>query len=202
LAAGLVGDAAAAPQPKALLGTKGNVVRIAADGSRVALITTAVPKSCDRIVLWNAQTRAVATWQTGIDCAGGAISGGQTVTEVAVAGQRVAWVEEAAGNLEDLQLRTAVPGGKPKEVDFAENGNGDEEAPDGEYLGNVFGQGSLLVYNTWSLCALIRPVPRTTRPCYARTPRRSCPRRKSTSRRPSACGGSFRRSSCGGTRTF
>ena len=119
--------------PKALLGTKGNVVRIAADGSRVALITTAVPKSCDRIVLWNAQTRAVATWQTGIDCAGGAISGGQTVTEVAVAGQRVAWVEEAAGNLEDLQLRTAVPGGKPKEVDFAENGNGDEEAPDGEW---------------------------------------------------------------------
>ncbi len=143
----------AGAKPPVLFGTHGLVERIAADGTRVALETTATG-GCDRVVVWNEATKAFSVWKTGINCPGGATSGGQSVTELALAGTRVAWIEEAAGNLQDLSLRTATIGqAAPKLVGpVAENGNGASSDPTGDYLGRLFGNGSLLAFNTWHVC--------------------------------------------------
>src|SRR5581483_7510259 len=98
-----------------------------------------------------------STWDAHVGCPGGATSGGAALPEVTLAGTRVAWVESVAGNNRDLVLWTATPGRKPVQAAFAENGMGASEQPDGDYLGNVFGHGSLLVYDTWRVCAVIPP---------------------------------------------
>ena len=151
-------SAEAAAKPPVLFGVHGVIERIAADGPRVALETTATG-GCDRVVTWNEATSAFSVWKTGINCAGGATSAGQSVTELALAGTTAAWVEETAGNLEDLSVSTAAIGQATvkSNVDFAENGNGAASDPTGDYLGQLFGNGPVIAYNTWHVCEALAP---------------------------------------------
>ncbi len=146
---------------------------MAADGPRVALATDGIAKSCDRVVVWNTTARSFSAFKAGTHCPGAETSGGQELQEIALADRRVAWLERAAGNLEDLTLRTAGLGGpRISTVEVAENGNGAQGSPDGGYVGNVFGDGDLIAYNTWRVCTVLPPgaVDETAKLCEGPQP--------------------------------
>ena len=136
-----------------ILQTAGRALFLAADGPRVAVATAARGTSCDRIVVWTPATKKTTSFAAGTNCRGGGSSAGEFLAELALAGTRLAWVEGYQGNLQDLVLKTRVLGKKRvTEIAFAENHNGAEGEVDGDYLGHVHGDGSLLVFNTWSVC--------------------------------------------------
>jgi hypothetical protein len=132
----------------------GTVTAIGADGSRVA-IAVGNPGGCDRAVVWTAPGTTSQTYVSKTSCAGAAF---HDITEIAIAGNRVEWVATAGGNLQDIVLEAATLG-KPNisQVAFAENDAGAEEGVDGDWIGRLFGDGALLVYNSWHECALSRP---------------------------------------------
>jgi hypothetical protein len=143
--------AAAGPPAKKVLTTAGRVVALAADGNRVAVASRG-RGTCDRITIWRPLAGTSSSFPVETNCPGGETSGGQFLAELALAGQRVAWIEAFQGNLQDLVLRTRLLGKPIQEVAFAENHSGAEGSPEGDYVGNLFGDGSLLAYNTWSVC--------------------------------------------------
>lgn len=156
LAAALTGAAPAAAST--IFGTRGSITAIAADGMRVAIATTALKRSCDRIVVWDAAAKTFARFDAHTNCPGGETSGGQRVAEVALAGARVGWVESSSGNFQDLTLRTALLWEKKiAGVAFAENHYGADASLDGDWIGKLYGDGSLLAFNTWHLCETQRP---------------------------------------------
>ena len=114
-AAALVTTGAAAPRTGTrTLATAGSVVALSADGARVAVATAGLAHACDRVVLWNAPARSTARWAAHTNCGGGRqTSGGQRLTEVALAGTRALWVESISGNNQELALWSATPGRKP-----------------------------------------------------------------------------------------
>src|SRR3954465_7519360 len=133
-AAALVGSGAAAPARTRTLATDGAVAALSADGGRVAVATTALAPACGRVVLWNAPARSSARWNAHTNCGGGRqTSGGQRLTEVALAGARALWVESISGNNQELALWSATRGRKPSMLAFATNGNGAGEDPAGDY---------------------------------------------------------------------
>jgi hypothetical protein len=150
--AGSLGASASTSSAKnVVLRTKGFVAHIAADGSRVAVATEfSKDNRCDRVVVWNPSNRTNTQITTSVNCESGAVNG---IPEIALAGKRVVWIEAQGGNYLELALRSRVLGHKKSEtIDSADNGNGAAESPDGGYLENVFGDGALLVFNSWSVC--------------------------------------------------
>src|SRR5581483_10492164 len=140
--------------PSRVFSTRGDVIAIAADGPRVA-IATRVDKGCDRAVVWTAGTKLSQTFVSRTACAGAVF---YDMPEVALAGKRVAWLAVTGGNLQDMVLESAALG-KPRVsmVLFAENEAGAEGGVDGDWIGNLYGHGSLLVFDTWRECAVVRP---------------------------------------------
>ena len=152
-AAALCTAGAAAPTRTRTLATDGSVTALSADGARVAVATTGLARACDRVVLWNAPARSSARWAAHTNCgAGRQTSGGQRLTEVALAGSRALWVESISGNNQELALWSATPGRKPSMLAFETNGNGAGGDPAGDYLGHVYADGTLAAFNTWRVC--------------------------------------------------
>jgi hypothetical protein len=131
----------------------GAVTAIAADGPRVA-IAVRNPAGCDRAIVWTAPGTVAQTYVSKGACAGAAFHG---ITEIAIAGNRVEWVATSGGNLQDMVLEAATVG-RPQvsQVALGENQAGAEGGVDGDWIGHVYGDGTLLVYNTWHECALSR----------------------------------------------
>jgi hypothetical protein len=155
-AAGLAaaaGSVLAGGQATQVFSVPGTVTAIAADGSRIA-IAARNPTGCDRAVVWTAPGAASQTYVSKSSCADVVFHG---ITEIAIAGNRVEWLATAGGNLQDMVLEAATLG-RPKisQVAFAENQAGAEGGVDGDWLGHLAGDGTLLVYNSWHQCALSR----------------------------------------------
>jgi hypothetical protein len=131
----------------------GPVTAIAADGPRVAIAVTS-SVGCDRIVVWTVPGTASQTYDSRTSCAGAVFHG---IAEVAIAGNRVEWVATVGGNLQDMNLEAATLG-KPRvaTVVFAENDAGAEGGVDGDWIGRLYGDGTLLVYNSWHECSVAR----------------------------------------------
>lgn len=156
-AVGLVafaGSVLAGGQATKVFTVPGSVTAIAADGPRVAIAARS-PAGCDRAVVWTAPGASSQTYVSKISCAGVVF---HSITEIAIAGNRLEWLETAGGNLQDMVLEAATLG-KPKftQIAFAENDAGAEGGVDGDWIGRLYGDGTLLVYNTWHECMLSRP---------------------------------------------
>ena len=136
----------------AVFWTRGEIGQLAVDGSRAAAVTGNLKNSCDRIVVWTAPGKKFVTFKTDANCPKGGVS---WVSEVAIGAGRVAWIEASAGgNNQELYLNAAkVTGGPSKEIDEAYNGMGGMEDPAGSYVGQLFGAGALLAYNSWTQCS-------------------------------------------------
>ena len=128
------------------LATPWPVAHIAADGGVVAVATEREPcpsvgAQAGQVVVWTATTGRTSRFAPGDACA----------DEIAVAGSRVAWLIHYCGN--SCQLFVVLPkaSGSLREIDEADNGNGASGDETGEYLANLYGAGSLLVYGRWDV---------------------------------------------------
>jgi hypothetical protein len=128
---------------------------IAADGKRVAVAVRSTRTSCDGILVWTPSTGRQQRIDASTSCPGtDAVREG--IRELALAGRRIAWIEEANGNLQDLTLRVRrLDRRSTIDLAFAENHDGAEGLPDGSYVGYLRGDGDVLAYNTWTVCTLV-----------------------------------------------
>ena len=146
LSTGAAQSFAAASQADTVLSVQGRISLLAADGKHAA-VTTTVKRACvRRIVVWSAPGRRSVSMKPGIlGCAG------DGVTQLAVGGGRVAWIEQGGGNsLEMAVLAAGLTGGARKQFEFATNGDRASGDPSGQWVGQLLGGGSLLAYNRWT----------------------------------------------------
>jgi hypothetical protein len=149
---------AAAQGHARLLGTATPVTTLAADGS-IAAVSTDCGKRFLEEVAWNPLRRSVVSMGPPIARACGGSSTGEGIWEQGMAGQRLAWAPYAGGNYRETYLFTATVG-KPRSMTMLVRQtihNTDDGT--GDWVGNVHGDGSLLVFNTWSLCFMEPEIP-------------------------------------------
>ena len=134
-----------------LLGTARPVATLAADGS-IAAVSTDCGKRFLEEVAWNPVRRSVVSMASprGIACFGA--STGEGISEQGVAGRRLAWVRFGGGNYTEMWLVTATVGRPRSTTSLTKQKVHNTDDGTGEWVGNVHGDGSLLVFNTWSLC--------------------------------------------------
>ena len=86
--------------------TAGPVVALAMDGRRVAYADGRSAGDCDRVRIWNLQTRAVTTFKRPTSCV--QTSTGAGIAALALARDRVLWLHFAGGNIREWRLFTAT----------------------------------------------------------------------------------------------
>jgi FG-GAP-like repeat len=141
----LVARARAARGSDAVFSIPARVIILAADGNRAA-VATSVKHGCGRIVVWPAPGRRSTRVKPGfLGCSGDGVS------ELAVGGGRIGWIEEGGGNnLEMTVMAAKLGGGAAKQLEYEANGDRAGGDPTGGWVGRILGGGSLLAYNSWT----------------------------------------------------
>ena len=141
--------------PEVLFSTRGLITMLAADGKRAAVKTTGrSSRSCGRVVVWTAPGRKSKSFSTSNPGCGAIVcqAGSGCVDELALGNGQVAWISRSGGNSLELMVITArLSGGRPKRIEHAFNGAGAGGDPEGQWIGQLLGGGSLLAYNGWSV---------------------------------------------------
>jgi hypothetical protein len=142
------GAAAVTAGPRdAVYSTPSRVTALAADGRRVAVVTSRTKRACGRIVVWTPPSRRATSFKPGyLGCSGDGVS------DVALGGGQVAWIEQGGGN--DLELTVMVAklgGGAVRQIDYVVNGDRAGGDPSGGWVGQLLGGGPLLAYNRWTV---------------------------------------------------
>ena len=144
----LLGATAAQPTSgsgKRQLRVAAPVIHLAADGPLAA--TFACGTGDYWFFAWNPARRSAAL----VDRSGCA-SGRGGILALGVAGHRLAWVPYDSGNYTEAQLVTATVR-RPRAITrltAMRVHNTDDGV--GDHVGSIYGDGSLLVFNTWSVC--------------------------------------------------
>ena len=157
LAVGSLPAAAAAPSNGAIrtLRTAQPVRYIAADGSRIAVATTTDKQGiCDRIVVWSPRKRSTMSFKTGV-C--NDVSTIDDIWGLALAGKTALWLEAGGGNWIELGVFSHTLGSKKTKLvspsaSYSLSAYESDEYGPYSFLGNVFGAGNLLVFNSWTAC--------------------------------------------------
>jgi hypothetical protein len=140
-----------------VLRTATGVTGFAVDGSVASVATNCRDGDHLRPELeffaWNPLRRSIVSMgpRRQRECYGA--STGEGIWEEAIAGRRLAWVRFAGGNFREAWLVTATIDKplSPRQLTGVKVRNTDNGL--GDWVGNVHGDGSLLVFNTWSACA-------------------------------------------------
>ena len=149
--------AAASPSIGAIrvLRTRQPVRLIAADGSRIAVATTTKKELiCDRIVVWSPSEKTSPWFKTG---ACNDSSTGDDIQELALAGKTALWLETGGGNWRELGVYRHTLGAKKAKL-ISPTGSYSLSAYESEnygpytFVGNLFGAGNLLVFDSWTAC--------------------------------------------------
>jgi hypothetical protein len=143
-------SSAAAKGQERLLGTATPVSTLAADGS-IAAVSTECGKRFLENVAWNPVLRSVVSMAPGARGCGGS-STGEGIWEQGMAGRRLAWVRYEGGNYRSTYLSTATVGRPRLMTMLVRQTIHNTDDGTGDWVGNVRGDGSLLVFNTWRLC--------------------------------------------------
>jgi hypothetical protein len=121
---------------ESVFSTHGRIRMLAGDGNRVAVVVPA--KGCERVVVRTVPGRTSRSFKA---CGNGG------VTELALAGGRVAWIEANYGNYAHLSVIAAtLAAGRPHAIE-SEISYG--PGLGGEWVGQLLGGGPLLAFNTW-----------------------------------------------------
>jgi hypothetical protein len=148
----LLAGAAAAKRTSSpqVIRTAGAVEGLAADAGRVAFVLGESRGDCDRVLVWEPARRSVVrVGSRKRPCVG--LSTGEAIPYVALAGRRIAWAWDGGGNFHDITVNTATVG-KPLRSTTLVTRNYDAGSGDGDFAGNLHGDGNLLVYGIWSIC--------------------------------------------------
>ena len=129
----------------AVLSVRGRITLLAADGNHAA-VSTRVKPGCGRIVVWHPGEKPAPSVKPGIlGCAGDGVS------QLGLGGGRVAWIEQGGGNTLEMSVMAAkLSGGPAGQLEFASNGDRAGADPAGDWVGRLFGGGSVLAYNSWT----------------------------------------------------
>ena len=129
----------------AVFSTRAPIWALAGDGRRAAVVTARYrPCGPVRIIVWTAPGRTTRSFAH--RCIGDA------VTQVAVGGGQVGWLQKGGGNDLELSVTAAqLRGGKPRQIEFTTNGNRAGGDPGGGWLGELLGGGPLLAYDSWTI---------------------------------------------------
>ena len=142
-------------RPDVVFSTGGLITKLAADGHRVAVKTTAMSsRSCGRIVVWTAPGRRSKSFSTSNPGCGSILCprGSGCVDELALGDGQVAWISRSGGNnLELMVIAARLAGGAPKTIERAFNGAGAGGDPKGGWVGTLLGGGGLIAYSAWSV---------------------------------------------------
>jgi len=128
----------------------GVVEQLAADGPRVAVAMTGVARpgvSCRPVYVWD---RAAGRIEGYGDCWGP--GGIEWISQIAIAGDEVAWIDVSVADAVDRTVYKASPGRNATFGDMAEAPGGGGGESGGDYVGHLEGGGSLLVFNAWMQC--------------------------------------------------
>jgi hypothetical protein len=146
---GLVPAALASASPAPFLRTTTAIEGLAMDGTNVAISTAWSRGHCEREIVWNPVRPSLRALGRAGSC--DATSTGRGITFQAVAGTRVAWVKDGGGNQHVSQLYVTSLA-TPKTVRLLASATRDIDSEAGDSVGYVQGDGTLLVYATWSVC--------------------------------------------------
>jgi len=142
-------------RPDVVFSTGGLITKLAADGNRVAVKTTAKSsRSCGRIVVWTAPGRRSKSFSTSNPGCGSILCprGSGCVDELALGDGQVAWISRSGGNnLELMVIAARLAGGAPKTIERAFNGAGAGGDPKGSWVGTLLGGGGVIAYSAWSV---------------------------------------------------
>jgi len=155
VAAVLVGTAAAHSTSGAgrvrTLRTATAVSGLAADGSRVA-VSTFCGAHVYELFAWNPLRRSVVSMAPRRQRRCYGASTGEGIWEGSIAGRQVAWVPYAGGNSQQAWLVTATTRKPLSTRRLTETKNRNTGDGVGDWVGNIHGDGPLLVFNTWTVC--------------------------------------------------
>lgn len=145
----LPASAASGPAAK-VKNTKGWIETVAMDGPRVAYAVEDV--ACTKVVVWNVRTGSAAVASGRGTCGADSTSTGGGVTQIAVAGTRLAWTVNQGGNTEssDSLYVAALP--HPEEqllVSTIRTGDVDGTLTGG-WIGGLVGGGDRIAVNRWT----------------------------------------------------
>ena len=143
------------------LRTATDATALVADGPQVAVATACGPHFHE-LVGWNPVRRSVVSLARRRDreCYGS--STGEGILEVGSARGRFAWVHYDGGNYRRQWLVTATLRRPRSTTKLTEVRTHSTDGDVGDWVGNVHGYGSLLVFNTWSVC---ETTPDEIEPC-------------------------------------
>ena len=123
-----------------MFSTRGLITKLAADGNRVAVKTTAQSsRSCGQIIVWTAPGRRTKSFSTSNPGCGSILCprGSGCVDELALGDGQVAWISRSGGNnLELMVIIARLTGGAPKTIEWAFNGAGAGGDPKGDWVGS------------------------------------------------------------------
>src|SRR4051812_39440187 len=145
--------ALAAPGPSAKTkNTAGWIESLAMDGPRVAYAVQGSGSGCTKVFVWNVANGSAALASGQATCGADSTSTGGGVTEIAIAGTRLAWVVNQGGNTEssDSLYTASVP--RPKErllVSTVRTGSVDGTLTGG-WIGGLVGRGDRIAVNRWT----------------------------------------------------
>jgi hypothetical protein len=156
LAAALPAAAAAAshgPTPVAhVKNTDGWIESMAMDGPRLAYAVSGGGGGCTKVFVWNVVTQSAALVSGKATCGADSTSTGGGVTQIAVAGKRIAWIVNEGGNTESFDdLYTAtLPSPKERMVASALRVGNVDGTLKGSWLGGLVGSGDRIALNQFT----------------------------------------------------
>lgn len=126
--------------------TAGGIEAIAMDGPILAYDVRAQGVGCNRVRAWNVKTGRSWVVSGKGTCGADSTSTGAGVRELAVGGQRIAWVVNQGGNTEsnDALFTATLPHPKEAKLAVATRKGDAGTMGTGRFLGNLVGDGSLL----------------------------------------------------------
>src|SRR5664280_765130 len=139
-----------------ILRTQQPVRHIAADGSRVAVATTTDKlNTCDRIIVWSPGKKSFARFNPGTHCNTAPTI--DDIQELALAGKTVYWLDADGGMSISLRVLSHTQGTNRTESVSSLGLYSLSAYKSGVYgpftfLGNLFGAGGLVVFNSWTAC--------------------------------------------------
>jgi hypothetical protein len=150
LGAANAGSISTAPGGRTLR-TGATVTTLAADGTRAEVATGCGPHVFE-LVAWSPVRRSVVPIASRRERTCYGSSTGEGISALGAAGERLAWVQFAGGNYRQMWLLTGTVGSPRSTTRLTGERSHNTGSGEGDWVGNIHGDGSLLVFNTWSVC--------------------------------------------------
>jgi hypothetical protein len=143
--------AAAAPPAAHIKNTNGWIESIAMDGPRLAYAVEG-GATCTKVFVWNVETGSAAIVSGRGTCAADSTSTGGGVTEIAVAGRRLAWIVNQGGNTEssDDLYAASVPAPNERLVASALRRGNVDGTLTGSWLAGLVGSGDRIAVDQFT----------------------------------------------------